>query len=54
MIFRGACCDTDHCWVVAKVRERLALSELGKCEVERFNVRKPSDLEVGKQYHILY
>jgi hypothetical protein len=29
MIFRGADCDTDHCLVVAEVRERLALSKLG-------------------------
>jgi len=29
MIFRGAYCDTDQCLVVAKVRERLALSKLG-------------------------
>jgi len=25
--FRGADCDTDHCLVVAKVRERLAVSK---------------------------
>jgi len=25
--FRGADCDTDHCMVVAKVRERLAVSK---------------------------
>jgi hypothetical protein len=24
-IFQGAGCDTDHCLVVAKVRERLAV-----------------------------
>jgi hypothetical protein len=24
--FRGADCDTDHCLVVAKIRERLAVS----------------------------
>jgi len=46
VIFRGAYCDTDHCLVVAKVRAQ-------KLEVERFNIRKLSDLEVGKQYQIL-
>jgi hypothetical protein len=25
--FRGADCDTDHCLVVAKIRERLAVSK---------------------------
>ena len=40
--------------VVAKVRERLAVSkqEVQKFDVERFNLRKPSELEIGKQYQI--
>ena len=51
--FRGADCDTDHCLVVAKVRERLAVSKLAwKFEVERLKLRKLSELEVRKQYHI--
>jgi len=37
--FRGADCDTDHCQVVAEVRER-------------FNLRKLNELEVRKQYQI--
>jgi len=40
--------------VVAKVRERLAVSKKAaqKCDVERFNLRKLSELEVRKQYQI--
>jgi hypothetical protein len=39
--------------VVAKVRERLAVSKQAsqKFHVERFNPRKPKELQVRKQYH---
>jgi len=41
-------------WRLQKVRERLAVSkqESRKFNVERFNLRKLSDLEVRKQYQI--
>ena len=40
--------------MVAKVRERLALSKQAaqKFDVERFNLRMLSELEVRKQYQI--
>jgi len=47
-------CDTEHCLVVAKVRERWAVSKHAaqKFNGERFNPRKLNDLEVWKQYQI--
>ena len=52
--FRGADCDTDHYLVVAKVRERLAVSKQAaqKFDGERFNLGKLNELEVRKQYQI--
>ena len=40
--------------MVAKVRERLAVSKQGalKLDKERFNLRKLNELEVSKQYRI--
>jgi hypothetical protein len=40
--------------MVEKVRERLAVSKKTamKCDIERFKLRKLSELEVRKQYHI--
>ena len=50
--FRGADCDTDHCLVVAKVKERLEVSEQAAQNFnwERFDFRKLNELEVRKQY----
>ena len=52
--FRRAECDTDHYQVVAKVRERLAVSKQAaqRFDGERFNLRKLNELEVTKQYQI--
>jgi hypothetical protein len=52
--FRGADCDTDHYLVVAKVRERLAVSKqtAQKFDAERFNLKMLSELEVRKQYQL--
>ena len=47
--FRGADCDTDHYLVVAKFRERLAVSKQAaqKFGGERF---KLNELKVRKEY----
>jgi len=52
--FRGADCDTYHCLVVAKVRDSLAISKQAtqKSDGERFNLGKPNELEVRKEYQI--
>jgi hypothetical protein len=51
---RGADCDTDIYLVVAKVRERLAISKRAahKFHEERFNLGKLNELEVRKNYQI--
>jgi len=49
--FGGTDCGTDHYLVVAKVRERLAVSKL-KFYGKRFNLRKLNESEVRKQYWI--
>jgi len=52
--FRGDNCGPYHYLVVAKARERLAVSKQAaqKFDVVRFNIRKLSEVEVRKQYHI--
>ena len=52
--FRGADCDIDHCLVMAKVWERLAVGKQAaqKFYRKRFNLRKLNELEVREQYQI--
>jgi hypothetical protein len=51
----GADCDTDHNLVVAKVRERLALSKQAaqKTDMDRFNLKKLNEEEVKEQYQVI-
>ena len=52
--FRGADYDTDQYLMVAKVRERLTVDKQAaqNFDMESFNLRKLSELEVRKQYRI--
>jgi len=53
-VLRVVYLDNDHYLMVAKVRERLAVSKQAawKFDVERFNLRKLNELEATKKYQI--
>jgi hypothetical protein len=50
--FRGVDCNTEHYLVVANIRGRLTVSKQVAFNVERFNLRELSELEVRKEYQI--
>jgi hypothetical protein len=52
--FRAAECDANQYLVVAKVRERLAVSKITTCIVhmEAFNLKKLSEEEGKEQYRV--
>jgi hypothetical protein len=52
--FRVADSDTAHYPVVAKVRERLAVSKqtTQRVHMERFNLKKLNEVEVKEQYRV--
>jgi hypothetical protein len=52
--FRAADCDTDHCLVVARVRERLTANKQTsqKLYKERFNLKKLNDVEGKEKYRV--
>jgi hypothetical protein len=52
--FRGADFGSDHYLVVAKVRERLAVSKgmVKKMDMKRFNLKQLNEEEVTEQYQV--
>jgi hypothetical protein len=50
----SAASDTDHCFVAATVRERLAVSKQTgkKMDMAKFNLKKVNESEVKEQYQI--
>jgi hypothetical protein len=52
--FRGAYCNSDHYLVLAKVKERLAVSKrmVKKMDIERFNIKQLNEEEVKEQYQV--
>jgi endonuclease/exonuclease/phosphatase family metal-dependent hydrolase len=51
---RAADCDSDHCLVVAKVRERLAVKKQisQRFNTERFNLRNLNDVEGKEEFRV--
>jgi hypothetical protein len=53
-LFRAAECETDQYLVVAKVRDRLAMSKqtVHRIHMESFNLEKLHEVEGKEQYHV--
>jgi hypothetical protein len=53
--FIGVDCDSDHCLVVAKIRDRLSVSKrpVNKMDMDRFNIKKLNEREVKEQYQVI-
>jgi hypothetical protein len=51
---RAADCDADHCLVVAKITERLAVNKQGlhKFHMERFSLKKLNKVEGKEKYRV--
>jgi hypothetical protein len=51
--FKAADCETDHNLVVAKVRERLAVSKqtTQSVHIARFNLKKLKEVQNKERYH---
>jgi hypothetical protein len=54
-LFGAADCDTDHYLVVAKIRERLAVSKqtMQRVYMERFNLKELNKIEGIEQYQVV-
>jgi hypothetical protein len=52
--YRAADCDSDHCLVVAKVRERLAVNNQRshRFHMERFNLKKLKEVQGREQFRV--
>jgi hypothetical protein len=51
---RGADCDTEHYLIVAKLRERISVSEQARrnFDLERFDLIKLDEVKVKEKYHV--